>query len=148
MSFVIERDMEVPEWKEQTMLPGFSGGRLPRRSIAGKGREEEEEDKESRKLQMRKEIAPQVIAIVDTQPTSQRTVEQRVKQNWDCSQIEDRDEDGVMNWDEDDELKNQWEEVKKVEEKLIRKEVGGGSRRPCKRYRSLCLLSVCPQEKR
>ena len=31
-----------------------------------------------------------------------------------------------MNWDADDELKKQWEEVKKVEEKSTQKEVAGG----------------------
>ena len=54
------------------------------------------------------------------------TVEQRVKQHRDCSHVGDRDEDDVMNWDEDAELKKQREEVKKVEEKLKQKEVGGG----------------------
>ena len=51
---------------------------------------------------------------------------QVLKQNWGRSQIEDRDEDEVASWDEHDKLKKPWEEVKKVEEKLIRNEVGGG----------------------
>ena len=35
VSFVVERDMEVQEWNEQKTpkaLPGYSGGRLPRRN--------------------------------------------------------------------------------------------------------------------
>ena len=49
-----------------------------------------------------------------------------MKQNWDCSQIEDRDEeDEVMNWDEEDALKKQ----------TIQKEVEvvSCSRRLCKK---------------
>ena len=64
-----------------------------------------------------------------------------MKQNWDCAQIEDRDEkDEVMNWDEEDELKKQ----------MIQKEVEvvSCSRRLCKKYRSWWLLSVCPEETR
>ena len=48
VSSVIERDKEVQEWKKQKMpkvLPGFIGGRLPWRSTAAKGREEEEKMK-------------------------------------------------------------------------------------------------------
>ena len=84
VSFVIERDKEVQEWKQQAMpkaLLGFSGGKLAGRGTAEKGREEDEEDEGSRKMQMKKEIAQEVIAGMDTKPTSQRTVEQRVKQN-------------------------------------------------------------------
>ena len=58
-------------------------------------------------MQMMKEMAQTVIASIDTKPTLQRTVEQRVKRTWDCSQIEGRDEDEVTNSDEDDELKKQ-----------------------------------------
>ena len=38
-----------------------------------------------------------------------------MKQHWVCSQNEDRDEDEIMEWFEDDELKKQWEEVKTKE---------------------------------
>ena len=38
-----------------------------------------------------------------TKSTSQRTVLQRVRQNWDCSQIEDSVEEDVMRWYVDDE---------------------------------------------
>ena len=45
--------------------------------------------------------------------TEQRTVERRVRQNWDCSQIEDRDEEEVMEWHEEDELKEQWRRLRR-----------------------------------
>ena len=50
VSFAIERDKEVQEWKEQQMpkaLLGLSGGKLPGRSRSEKGREEEGEMKEA-----------------------------------------------------------------------------------------------------
>ena len=43
VSFVVERDKEVQEWREQKMpkaLPGYNGGKLPGRSTA-EGREEQ-----------------------------------------------------------------------------------------------------------
>ena len=58
VSFVVERDKEVQEWKEQKMpeaLPGFSVGKVPGRSTAEEGRETEVE--ESRERQMRNETA-------------------------------------------------------------------------------------------
>ena len=125
MSFVVGRDKEVQEWKAQKMpkpLPGFSGGRPLGRSIAEKCREEQEEVEENRKIQIKNEMVKEVTAGM--KPSSQRAVEQKVKQNWDCSQIEDRDEEETMEWCEDDELKKQSEEVNKVEERL--KIVGSG----------------------
>ena len=65
VSFVVERDKEVQEWKELKMpkvLPGSSGGKLPGRSTAEKGREEEEEVEESWERQMKKETAEEVVA--------------------------------------------------------------------------------------
>ena len=47
MSFVVDREKEVQEWRERKMpkaLPGFSGGKRPGRSKAEKGIEEEDED--------------------------------------------------------------------------------------------------------
>ena len=91
-------------------LPGFSGGKLPGRNTAEKNREEEEEDEASRGRQMKNEIAR----------TSQSTVEQQVRQRWD-SQIETREEEDVMEWHEEDECKEQWEDVKKMEVRLEQK---------------------------
>ena len=46
VSFVVERDNEIQEWKEQKLpkvLPGYIGGRLPGRRTEEAGGEEEEE---------------------------------------------------------------------------------------------------------
>ena len=46
VTFVVQRGKEREEWNEQQLpkaLPGYSGGRLPRRSMEEKGREEEVE---------------------------------------------------------------------------------------------------------
>ena len=67
------------------------------------GREEEEE--ESRERQEKNEIAQEVAASIkmkasapeDTKPTSQRTAGQKVRQNCDSSQIEDRDKRKLRN---------------------------------------------------
>ena len=45
-------------------------------------------------------------------------------QNRDCSQIEDRDEEEILEWDEKDELKEQREEDEKVEERFKTKQNG------------------------
>ena len=60
-------------------LPGFSGGKLPGRSTAEKGREEEEEVEESRERKMKTEIAQEEVAgmmkmagaLEGTKPTSE-----------------------------------------------------------------------------
>ena len=44
-------------------------------------------------------------AFEATKSTPQRTYEQRVRQNWDCSQIQDSVDKDVMDWCEDDELR-------------------------------------------
>ena len=71
----------------------------------GKGREEEEEEEDSRERQARNEIAQDVAAGIkkastheDDKPTAQRTVGQGVKQNWDCSQVENLEEEEDEDW--------------------------------------------------
>ena len=101
VSFVVKREKGIQEWMEQKLpkvLPGYSGGRLPRRSAVERGREEGEEEKESRKRKVRCEIVQKVVASIkekaggheDAFSTEQRSVGQRVKQNWDSSRIEKR----------------------------------------------------------
>ena len=54
VTFVVKRGKERQEWNEQKLpkaLPGYSGGRLPGRSMEEKGREEGEECKESEQRQ-------------------------------------------------------------------------------------------------
>ena len=51
-TFVVERDKEIQELREQHMpkyLPGVSGATLPGRSKAEEGKEEEEEEEEVKK---------------------------------------------------------------------------------------------------
>ena len=65
VSFVAKREKEIQEWNEQKLpkvLPGCSEGRLPWRSAKDRGREEEEEGKDSRERQVRYEIAQEVVA--------------------------------------------------------------------------------------
>ena len=67
---------------------------MPGRSTNERGREEEEAEEECRERQVRNEIVQEVVAgikkkarvQVDAKQTAQRTVGQRVKQNWACSQ--------------------------------------------------------------
>ena len=43
-------------------LPGFSGGTLPGRREAEKGKEEEDEEKENQERQIRSEVAKEIVA--------------------------------------------------------------------------------------
>ena len=63
----------------------------------------------------------------DAKPTAQRTVGQSVEQNWDCSQIEDRYEEEILDWHEGDQMEEQLDEDDKLEEILERRRVDGGS---------------------
>ena len=112
VSFVVEREKEIQEWNEQKLpkvLPGYSGGRLPGRSIKEKDREEGELDEDSEKTKIRNEIAQEVVAGIkekvnahdDAKAIAKRTVVQSVKQNWDCSQIENEEEEETDNWGEE-----------------------------------------------
>ena len=135
VSFVVERDKEVQEWNEQKMpkvLPGYSGGRLSGRSTK-RGRDEEEEEEDSRKGQVRNETAQEVAVDIekkasaheDVKPTAQRTVGQSVKQNWDCSQIENEEEEEDEDWLKEHPMEMQWDGDEKLEEILERRRVEG-----------------------
>ena len=47
--------------------------------------------------------------------------------NWDCSQIEDREEEEDVDWHEGDQVEEQWDEDEKLEEILERRKVDGRS---------------------
>ena len=66
-------------------------------------------------------------AHVDAKPTVHRTVGQSIKQNWDCSQIENVEEEEDEDWHEGDQMKEQWDEDEKLEEILEQRRVDGGS---------------------
>ena len=55
-------------------------------------------------------------------------IEQRVRQKWDCSHIEDSVEEGdVMDWYEDHEMRTHWEDLSKEEGRIVtRKTEGNG----------------------
>ena len=65
---------------------------------------------------MRYEIVQKVVADiekkaraqVDAKPTAQRTVGQNVMQNWDCSHIENEEEDEEEDWQKEDLKEVQW----------------------------------------
>ena len=70
---------------------------------------------------MRSEVTEEVVASMmkknGTIEGPQSAIEQRREQKWDFSQIENSaEEEDVMDWYEDDELRRQWEEVSRVEE--------------------------------
>ena len=63
--FVVERDKEIQEWREQTMPkapPGFSGGKLPGRCKTDTRKEEEDEEKEDQERQMRSAVTKGIKA--------------------------------------------------------------------------------------
>ena len=55
----------------------------------------------------------------------QRPAGQRVTRSWDCSQIENEEED--VSWREGDQMAAQWEEEQKLEEIVERKRIEGNS---------------------
>ena len=140
VSFLVEREKETQEWNEQKLpkvLLGYSGGRLPGRSVKEKGREEGKVDEGSGEREMRQEIAQEVVAGIkekasaqdDAKATAQRTAGQRVKQNWDCSKVgnEEEEEEEEDDCQKEDQMAVQWEEEQKLEEILERRRMEGSS---------------------
>ena len=122
---MVEREKEMQEWNEQKLpkvLLGYRGGRLPGRSTKEKGREEGDVDENSEERQIRNEIAQEVVAGIkekasahdDAKATAQRTAGQRVKQNWDCSHIENEEEEEEDDWQKEDQMEVQWDEEEKL----------------------------------
>ena len=63
----------------------------------------------------------------DAKSTAQSTVGQSVKQSWDCSQIENEEEEGEEDWQKEDQMEVQWAEDEKLEESLERRRMEGSS---------------------
>ena len=110
---MVERGKEVQECNEQKLpkgLPGHSGGMLPGRSTKEKRREEEEAEEACREGQVRKEIVQEVVAGIKEKVSVhdgekndvRRQVEQSFMQSWDCSQIENEEEE--KSWREKDRM--------------------------------------------
>ena len=138
VSFVVERDKEIQELKRQKLpkvLPGYSGGRLPGRSTKEAGREEEEKKEDSREGRIRNGIDQKVVAGIkekantheDAKSTALGTAGQRVKQYWDCSQIENEEEEEEEDWQEGDQMGVRWAGDEKFLETLERRRMEGTS---------------------
>ena len=127
-----KREKEVQEWNEQKLpkvLPGYSGGRLPGRRAKERGREDEEEEENGRERKVRYETAQEVVAGIkekavvheDAKSTAQRTVRQSDKQSWDCSQIENEEEEEAEEEEvcqKEHPMEWRWAEDEKLEEIL------------------------------
>ena len=112
VSFVVERDKEVQEWNEQQMrrcLATVEAGcqeEAQKKEAEKKRRQRRnaERDKSGTKLfkkwlrASRKKARVQVVA----KQTAQGTVGQSVKQNWACSQIENKEEEEDRSWNEEE----------------------------------------------
>ena len=92
VSFVVGSEKEMQEWYEQKLpkvLPGYSGGRLPRRSRKETRREEGELDEGTEERRIESEIAQEVVAGIkekasvheDVKANARRTAERSAKQN-------------------------------------------------------------------
>ena len=83
------------------------------------------------KKKMRSEIAQEVVAGIkeasaqEDAKSAQRTDGQRVKRKWDCSQIENEEEE--ESWQEWDHMASQWDEEQKLGEILERRRMEGTS---------------------
>ena len=134
VSFVVRREKERKEWSEQKLpkvQPGYSGGRLPGRNSK---REAEEggvdEDGEERRI--RGQLVPEVVAgitekasVHDGEKDVNRPVEQSCMRSWDCSQIENEEQE--ESWREGDNVAAYWEEVLKLEEIVEQRRIEGHS---------------------
>ena len=106
---------------------------LPGRSIKEKGREEEEADKDSAERRIRNEIAQEVVADIKEKASAldgvkeaaQRSVGQSIMRSWDCSQIENEEEE--ESWREGVHMAAQWDEEQTLEETLQRRRMEGSS---------------------
>ena len=98
-----------------------------------KGTKEGEVHEDSGERRIRNDIAQEVVAGIkerasaldDAKATAQRTAGQRVKQNWDSSQIENEEEE--ESWREGDQMAAEWDEEEKIGEILERRRMEGSS---------------------
>ena len=114
------------------VLPGCSGGRLPGRSTEEKGREEGEDYEGSGERGDRNEIIKEVIKGIQkmdvdksVENESKRIGGQDLMQRWDCSQIENEEEE--ESWQEGDQMAEQWVEEQHLEGIVERRRTEGSS---------------------
>ena len=134
--------------------PGYSGGRLPGRSSEEKGRKEGEEDEGSGERRVRNAIIEEVIKGIHKMAVDESIENEGEKtggpdfmQSWDCSQIENEEEE--ESWREGDQMAAQWDEEQKKRRKFWNEEgwkEAPDSWRSCKRHRSWC-MNACHKAK-
>ena len=115
------------------MLPGYSGGKLPGRSTKEKGREEGVVDEDGEGRRIRGQIVQEVVAgtkekesVHDGNKVAvQRPVGECVVRRWDCSQIDNEEEE--ESWREGVQMGAQWEDEQTLEEILERRRMEGNS---------------------
>ena len=96
-------------------------------------------------------IEKKARAQIDAKPTAPRIVRHRVKQNWDCSQIENGEEEEDEDWQKCEQMEMHWvEEDEKLQEifEQERKEVFFAGRSLAKRYLNWWYMSGCPKVKK
>ena len=122
----------MQEWNKQKLpkvLPGYSGGRLPARSTKEKGREEGEVDEDGEKRRSEVRSSKKWLRASRRRQACMKMPRrmhngQSVKQNWDCSQIEneeEEEEEEEENWQNEDQMEERWAEDHKLEEILERR---------------------------
>ena len=126
VTFIVERGKERKEWNEQELpksLRGHKGGRLPGRSKEEKGREEEEKCFKKKKQGQKKNEK-----IEEGIRSSQRMAleGQNLIQRWDCSQIENEEEE-EESWQEGHQMAEQCEEEQHLENIVERRRMEGSS---------------------
>ena len=104
----------------------------PGRSTEEKGREEGEEGEESEQRQEKNEIRKEVIGSSQKMAFEEscknegkRTGGQNPIQRWDCSQIENDEEE--ESWQEGGQMAEQWEEEQHLEDIVERRRMEGSS---------------------
>ena len=134
VTFVVERGKERQEWNEQELpkaVPGYSGGRLPGRSTEEQGWEEGEEG-EGNEQRQENVIIEEVIGSSRRMALEEcclserkRTEGQNTIQRWDCSLIENEEEE--ESWQEGDQVAEQWEEGQHLQDIVERRRTEGSS---------------------
>ena len=117
---VVRREKEIKGMERQKLpkvLLGYSGGRLPVRRTKGKCKEEGEVNEDGGERKIRSQIAQVVVAGIKEmvrvhdgeKDDVKRPAEQSFMRSWDCSQIENEEEE--ESWRGRDQMAAQWKEV-------------------------------------
>ena len=125
MSFAVKREKELKERNELKLLK--EGAQK------GKGKEEGEVNEDGGGRRIRSQIAQEVVAGIKEKVSvhdgikeaAQRPTGQSSMRCWDCSQIENEEEE--ESWREGDQMAAQWDEEQKSEEILEQRKMEGSS---------------------